>query len=69
MRTILYFPPNERKAMAKSGIVLTNEEIKLAAQVEKTLAEQGTIVKGSLQDDSIHKKNIIEKFLSHLPKS
>lgn len=45
---VRYFTPTERSAMAKYGIVFTKDELELATQVEKVLANEGQPVRGSV---------------------
>jgi len=45
-----YFTPTERRAMMNALVLLSQEEIDLAGQVEKSLAKEGVIVPGSLQN-------------------
>lgn len=45
-----YFAPSERKAIMNSGVILSNQELDLATQVEKQLYANGVIVPGSVHD-------------------
>jgi len=45
-----YFPPSVRSAMVQAGVVLSPEELELAAQVEQSLKSEGVNIPGSLSE-------------------